>query len=452
MALETSALATDLYQLTMLQCYFRAEMREVATFEFYARRLPPGRNFLVAAGLEQALELLETLHFAPDELEWLARCGHFQPAFVEQLAIWRFAGDVHAFPEGTVFFPDEPLVRVTAPLPAAQLVESRLINLLQFPTLVASKAARCVLAAPGKPLVDFGFRRAHGVEAGLLAARAAYLVGFAGTATVAAGRDFGIPLFGTMAHSLVQACGDEVAAFRNFARACPDNVVLLLDTYDTEEAARIVVRLATELAREGIVVRSVRIDSGDLTAHARKVRRILDEGGLPGVTILASGGLDERKLAELYAARAPIDAFGVGTSLDVSADAPYLECAYKLVEYAGRPTRKRSEGKASWPGRKQVYRNFAANGQMTRDVVTVDDDRQAGTALLQPVMRGGKRLAPAEPLAEIRRRAAGELERLPDGLRSLDAAAPYPVEIAPALRALAEEADARVAALRSAPR
>ena len=246
-----------------------------------------------------------------------------------------------------------------------------------------------------------------------------------------------------MAHSLVQAIGEDTAAFREFARACPDNAVFLLDTYDTEAAARATVRLAATLAREGITVRGVRIDSGDLAAHARAVRRILDEGGLPHVTIFASGGLDEHALAALAAAGAPIDAFGVGTALDVSADAPCLDAVYKLVEYAGHPSRKRSEGKATWPGRKQVYRSLDDGGQMLRDTVTIDGDFQRGMPLLQPVMRGGKRLAPPEPLVDIRRRVVEQLGQLPAGLRALANAEPYTVEIAPALRALAADCDGR---------
>jgi nicotinate phosphoribosyltransferase len=441
---ESTALSTDLYQLTMLQCYFVTAMHEVAVFEFFVRRLPTSRNFLVAAGLEQALRFLESAQFSAAELTWLRQCGHLRSDFVEHLAGWRFTGDVYALPEGTLFFPDEPIVRVVAPLPEAQFVESRLINLLQYQTMIASKAARCVLAAQGKALVDFGFRRAHGLEAGLLAARATYVAGFAGTATVAAGREFGIPLFGTMAHSLVQAIGTDISAFVAFARACPDNVVLLLDTFDTEDGARATVRVAAALASEGITVRSVRIDSGDLAAHARAVRKILDDGGLSHVSILASGGLDEHELAKLVGAAAPIDAFGVGTALDVSVDAPYLDCVYKLVEYAGRPNRKRSEGKATWPGRKQVFRSLDAKGRIERDVVTVETDSPSGTPLLSPVMRAGKRVAAPESLVDIRRRMAEQLDRLPQRLRSLEAAEPYAVEIAPALHALALEADARV--------
>ncbi|HVU89048.1 MAG TPA: nicotinate phosphoribosyltransferase [Pirellulales bacterium] len=446
----SNALATDLYQLTMLQCYHRAGLRDVAVFDLFVRRLPHSRNFLIAAGLEQALELLESLRFSREELDWLAKCGHLQSEFVERLADWRFTGDVDALPEGTIFFADEPVLRVTAPIEQAQFVESRLLNLVHFQTLIASKAVRSVLAAQGKPLVDFGFRRSHGAEAGILAARAAYIAGFAGTATVAAGRDFEIPLFGTMAHSLVQAIGDDASALVTFARSLPRQVTYLLDTYDTEEAARVCVRLAPVLAREGIELRSVRIDSGDLAAHARDVRRILDEGGLNRVTIFASGGLDEFKLAELIATAAPIDAFGVGTASDVSADAPYLDFVYKLAEYAGRPTRKHSEGKATWPGRKQIYRSLDNAGKLDHDVVTTEAASAAGEPLLVPVMRGGKRLAPPESLAMIRERVATQLKMLPARLRELDEAEPYRVEISPALHALAAEADRQLAALRQA--
>ncbi|OLB55531.1 MAG: nicotinate phosphoribosyltransferase, partial [Nitrospirae bacterium 13_2_20CM_2_62_8] len=347
MTLQPSLLLTDLYQLTMLQAYLEQGMEETAVFEFFVRRLPPTRGFLMAAGLEQLLDYLEHLHVSAKELEWLTESGRFSRAFVEYLERLRFTGDVHAMPEGTVFFPEEPIVRVTAPLPQAQLIETRLINLLHFQTLIASKAARAVLVAAGKPLVDFGLRRAHGAEAGLLAARASYLAGFSGTATVQAGMLFSIPLYGTMAHSFVLAHEDEVAAFEHFASAQPGNVVLLLDTYDTEAAARKVVTLAPRLKKKGITIKGVRLDSGDLADHARKVRRILDDGGAPDVQIVASSNLDESALQALAAAHAPIDSFAVGASLTTSADASCLDCVYKLQEYAGRPRRKRSEGKAT---------------------------------------------------------------------------------------------------------
>ncbi|MFY9268309.1 MAG: nicotinate phosphoribosyltransferase [Candidatus Manganitrophaceae bacterium] len=451
-----SALLTDLYQLTMLQGYFDEEMEETAVFEFFVQKLPPGRNFLIAAGLESLVDYLERLRFTPEELEWLAGTGRFSPLFIDSLSRLRFTGDLDAMPEGTIFFPNEPVVRITAPLPQAQLVETRLINLLHLQILIASKAARSVLAAPGKLLIDFGLRRAHGAEAGLLAARACYLAGFAGSATVLAEYLYGVPAYGTMAHSFIQAHEKEEEAFLRFAHAQPNNVVLLLDTYDTETAAEKVVSLAPRLKSAGIAIKGVRLDSGDLADHARKVRRILDEGGLPEVTIFASGNLDEYILRDLLTAGAPIDGFGVGSRLDTSADAPYLDCAYKLQEYAGRPRRKRSEGKATWPGRKQVYRRIGPDGRMEEDLLTlmvsvsssnhsqeVIDDPQGGKPLLQPVMREGKRLAPLPSLTESRKRAADELARLPERLRRLDEAPPYPVRIAPNLQKLAQAVDAQ---------
>jgi nicotinate phosphoribosyltransferase len=317
------------------------------------------------------------------------------------------------------------------------------INLLQFQSMVASKATRMVLAAPGKLLVDFGFRRAHGAEAGLMAARASYIAGFAGTATVLADKEFGIPIFGTMAHSYIQAHDDELEAFENFARARPNNLTLLIDTYDTEAAAHKVVTLAPRLKAAGIKINAVRLDSGDLVALSQAVRRILDEGGLREVAIFASGGLDENELARLVQAGAPIDGFGVGTSLTTSSDAPVLDCVYKLQEYAGVPRRKLSTGKVTWPGRKQVWRRLGADGRMAGDLLSLEDDEQPGEPLIEEVMRTGRRLGPPRTLAEIRTHAARELERLPESLRKLEGAAPYPVKLADALRRLANEVDHR---------
>ncbi|MGE5320109.1 MAG: nicotinate phosphoribosyltransferase [Hyphomicrobiaceae bacterium] len=436
----TSVLLTDLYQLTMLQGYHDAGMEDIAVFEFFVRRLRPGRGFLLAAGLEQCLTFLEQLHFSRKELEWLASTGRFSEDFLVSLQTLRFTGDVHAMPEGTVFFPNEPILRVTAPIAQAQLAETRLINLLHLQTLIASKAVRSVLVAPDSLLVDFGLRRAHGAEAGLLAARASYIAGFTGTSTVLAGQQFGIPLFGTMAHSFIQAHEDEALAFENFAHAQPDNVVLLIDTWDTEAAAHKVVALAPRLAGAGIRIKGVRIDSGDLAEHARKVRRILNAGGLDHVIIFASGDVDEYALRDMLAGGAPVDGFGVGTHMDTSSDLPYLDCAYKLQEYAGRARRKRSEGKATWPGRKQVYRTLDADGRMAGDVVTLESDAQPGEPLLIPVMRGGRRLTPPPALQEIRRHAMAGLACLPEPLRRLEAF-DYRAEIAPVLHALAAEVD-----------
>jgi len=445
-----SALLTDLYQLTMLKAYWERGMNAPAAFEFFVRKLPACRNFLVAAGLESVLRFLAQLRFQADELEWLAQQKGFPPAFIDWLATLRFTGEVDAMAEGTPFFADEPILRIVAPLPQAQLVETRVVALLHFSSLIATKAARCVLAAPGKLLVDFGLRRAHGAEAGLLAARSAYLAGFAGTATVLAGRCYGIPTFGTMAHSFIQAHDSETSAFVNFARAHPDNTTLLIDTYDTEAGAAKVVALVPRLRAEGIQVRAVRLDSGDLAAHAHKVRRILDDGGYRDIRIFASGGLDEYQLARLAAA--PIDGFGVGTALVVSDDAPGLDCAYKLQEYAGTPRRKRSEGKSTWPGRKQVFR-VLRHGVLAHDVLALASETLDGEPLIQPVMREGRQLAPAPALSALRERTLAALKTLPAPLRALDAApSPYRADVTPALRALADTVDRRQASVVEADR
>jgi nicotinate phosphoribosyltransferase len=445
MTSRTSALLTDLYQLNMIQAYLDHDETSTAVFELFVRRLPESRNFLVAAGLESALDFLERLRFTGDEIEWLASTARFNGRMLDYLASMRFTGDVHAMPEGTVFFADEPILRVTAPLPEAQLIETRMLNALHFQSLIASKAARMVLAAPGRKLVDFGLRRAHGGEAGLMAARAGYVAGLDGTATVLAETLFGIPSYGTMAHSFVEVHDDETEAFEHFARSRPDDLTLLIDTYDTEEGARKVAELARRLQAEGIRVSAVRLDSGDLGALSVSVRRILDEAGLDSVSIFASGGLDEHDLLRLTTEEAPIDGFGVGTSLTTSSDAPALDCAYKLQEYAGVPRRKRSPGKATWPGRKQVWRRLGPDGRMNGDVVSLESDDREGDALLVAVMRGGRVLEPRATLEDARRCCARDLARLPDALRLLEPTDRYPVEIAAALRTLAAEADARVA-------
>jgi len=437
----TTSLLTDLYELTMTQAYLAQDMTGEAVFEFFVRKLPSRRNFFMAAGLEQVLTYLETFHFAKHDLGWLEQTGSFTPSTLAALRAMRFTGDVHAMPEGTVFFPHEPILRITAPLPQAQLVETRVMNLLNFQTMVASKSCRSVLAAEGRPLIDFGLRRSHGAEAGLLAARASYLAGFAGTSNVLAGARFAIPTYGTMAHSFVQAHHDETEAFLHIAQAQPRNVVLLIDTYDTEAAAEKVVALAPRLKNQGISIHGVRLDSGDLADHAQKVRQILDRGGLADTTILASGNLDEDRVEALVQSGAPIDRFAVGTAMTTSADAPYLDCAYKLQEYAGRPCRKRSEGKATWPGRKQVYRLSGGDGRLGGDTITVEGDTQPGLPLLRQVMQSGRRLAPSPSIQEIRDHAGLALAELPDTLRRLDQAAPYEVRIAEALEQLAQRVD-----------
>lgn len=445
---ENSALLTDLYQLNMMRGYLETDMARTAVFEFFVRRLPARRGFMMAAGLAQVVEYLEGLKFTPTELQWLAESGRFDDRMIDYLAGLRFDGDVDAMPEGTVFFADEPIIRIVAPLPLAQLVETRIINLLHFESMIAAKAARMVLAAPGKILLDFGLRRAHAGEAGTLAARASYLAGFTGTATVPALPLFGVPIFGTMAHAFIQAHHDEAQAFEDFARARPDATVFLIDTYDTEKAAEKVVALAPKLAKEGIRIQGVRIDSGDLAAHARKVRAILDAGGLAEVKIFASGGLDEDDLLDFARSGAPIDGYGIGTSLTTSSDAAALDCAYKLQEYAGIPRRKKSEGKATWPGRKQVFRRFDADGRMAGDLIALagEPDADGGTPLLKPVLRAGKRVGAMPTLADSREAAARNLAALPEPLRRLAPDTAYPVAVSGGLKALAAEMDREFAA------
>ena len=440
---SSSPLLTDLYELNMIQAYLDRGENGEAVFEFFVRRLPARRSFLLAAGLADAIDYLTTLHFSDAEIDWLKSTGRFNQSLFDYLAGFRFTGDVHAIPEGSVCFPSEPLIRITAPLPQAQLVETRLINILHYQTLVASKAARMVLAAPGKILSDFGLRTAHGAEAGLFSARASYIAGFAGAANVLAGKRYGIPIVGTMAHSYVQVHDDEAQAFENFARARPEGVILLIDTYDTEQGARKVVELAPRLKADGITIRGVRIDSGDLITNAHKVRRILDEGGLREVIILVSGGINEDILQGMMKARTPIDGFGIGVNLAASLDVPALDCAYKLQSYVGRPKRKLSEGKATWPGAKQVWRTYDADGRMRGDILSLETDRQPGEPLIVPVMRAGKLIASLPALAQIREHAARDLKRLADPLARLESGFEYTVQVADALRALAEQISAK---------
>ena len=325
-----AALFTDLYALTMLQAYFREGMEDVAVFDFFVRRLPEGWNYLVVCGVADVLRYLENLTFSTEALGFLAELGSFSPDFLEYLADFRFAGTVHALPEGTVAFPLEPLVVVEAPLPQAQLVETLLINQVHFQTLMASKAARVVQAAQGSAVVDFGSRRAHGIDSAVRGARAFHVAGVAATSNVLAGKRYGIPVRGTMAHSYIQAHADELDAFRQFAALYPDTV-LLVDTYDTLAGVKKIVTLARELG-DAFRVRAIRLDSGDLGELWRMpARRILDDAGLHHVEIFASNSLDEYAISHLISRGTPIDGFGVGTRMSVSSDAPTIDCAYKLV-------------------------------------------------------------------------------------------------------------------------
>lgn len=436
---QPSALLTDLYQLTMLDGYCRLGMEQTAIFEFFVRRLPERRSFLIAAGLEQVLDYLENLKFTAEELDWLSSTRRISEIAIERLRNFRFTGRVFAVHEGTVFFAHEPILRIEAPLPQAQLVESRIVNLLHYQTLVASKAARCRLAAPKAELIEFGMRRAHGAEAALLGSRASYIGGLDATATVEASYRYGIPMVGTMAHSFVQAHELETQAFENFARMHPDNAVLLIDTYDVTRAAQRVVELAHRLRGEGIRIKGVRIDSGDRAQAATNVRSILDRGDCKDIRILVSGGLDEYAIEALQAARAPIDVFCLGTHLTLSEDAPALDCAFKLQQYAGRPVRKLSPWKETWAGPRQVYRQYDPSGYIAIDVIAGEDEVIDGRALLREVMTDGHRTCPCPSLKSVREYCAEQLCHLPPALRSLEHVLQAPVKITHRQRELAAE-------------
>ncbi|HEU4655455.1 MAG TPA: nicotinate phosphoribosyltransferase [Steroidobacteraceae bacterium] len=436
---SASALLTDFYQLTMLDAYYKLGMEDTAVFEFFVRRLPRERNFLVCAGVDSVLDYLTNLRFSSDDLAWLESTERFDQTFLDRLASWRFTGDVYAMREGNVFFESEPVLRVTAPLPEAQFIESRLINLLHYQIVVASKAARCRLAAGDAKLIDFGMRRAHGAEAALLASRACYIAGFDSTATVEAARRYGIPVSGTVAHSFIQAHINEVDAFRNIAKCAPKNLTLLIDTYNTATAARRVVALARELHEQGVEVSAVRIDSGDLLEESKRVRSILDGNGGKNIRILASSGLDEHEIARLQAAGAPIDVYCVGTHVAVSRDAPALDCAYKLQQYAGRATRKLSIDKETWPGPREVFRQYDPHGLIATDVLGCLDENIEGTPQLRRVMSSGKRTCSPLPLAEIREHCKEQLAQLPVPLRSLGPVRRSPVKVSAKQHALAAE-------------
>jgi nicotinate phosphoribosyltransferase len=442
---SNAPLLTDLYQLKMLHAYFEEGMDARATFDLSVRELPPTRNFLVACGLDDVLGFLETLSFDAQAVAHLARLGQFSTRFLDCLRQLRFTGDVFAVPEGTVVFAGEPIVEVVAPLPQAQLVETFVMNQIHLQTVLASKAARVVGAAGGRTIVDFGLRRTHGADAGLKAARALFIGGVSATSNVLAGALYGIPVAGTMAHSYVQAHDDEMSAFRRFVEIYPDTVILV-DTYDTLNAVRSVAALARELG-ERFRVSAIRLDSGDLAALATAARTVLDEAGLRGVKIFASGGLDEFSIAALVSQGAPIDGFGVGTRMGVSADAPAFEIVYKLVDYAGHGRIKLSPAKQILPGPKQVFRT-SRGGEAAGDLIAAAGEPGGGRPLLLPVMRGGRRLPGGrETLETARERARRDIAELPARCRGLEPAdPPYPVEASAALR---EEQTRLAAQLRS---
>ncbi len=442
---EDVALLVDQYELTMLQGYWAEEMQEPAHFSLFARRLPEGRNYFLACGLDTVLGLLEGFRFSDSARAYLLSMDVFDPEFVDWLANLRFTGNVRAVPEGTPVFPDEPFLEVEAPLPEAQILETLVMNQLHLQTVLASKAVRVKWAAGERSVVDFGLRRMHGTDAGLHSTRAFHVAGIDATSNVLAGKVFGVPVTGTMAHSYIQAHDDELESFRAFTRSFPETI-LLVDTYDTLDGVRRVIRLAEELG-DDFRVRGIRLDSGDLGELARESRRILDEAGLDDLSIFASGGLDEWEIRSLVSEGAPIDGFGVGTGMGVAKDAPALDIAYKLTGYAGKGRLKLSSGKGILPGPKQVFRQEDEQGRAVRDIIGRADESLPGRPLLRKVMEGGVRLpAGAEPLDALRKRTAQELAKLPPRIQALEQAdPPYEVTISPKLERYTEEVTRRVA-------
>jgi nicotinate phosphoribosyltransferase len=425
-------LFTDLYELTMLQAYRAEGMTDTAVFTLFVRRLPEHRNFLLTCGLESVLEYLEQVRFTDDDLAYLRSLNTFTGDFVSSLHDFRFTGDVHAMPEGTPVFANEPILEIAAPIAQAQLVETFIMNQVHVQTVLASKGARIAAVARGRKVVDFGARRTHGIDAALKAARAFYIAGIDATSNVLAGKVYGIPLAGTMAHSYIQAHRDERDAFRTFARTFP-GTILLVDTYETLEGVQRVIDLLKSAPQE-FRVSAVRLDSGDLGALARETRRMLDAHGLQHVEIFASSGLDEQEIARLVDTGAPIDGFGVGTGAGVSDDAPALDMVYKLSEYAGEGRTKLSRHKPILPGRKQVFRQ-ETDGKAVGDVIGRADEQLEGRPLLRTVMRGGRRTSEArEDVRWLRRYAAEEIAKLPGSVTSIEPAlSPYPVRSSAAL-------------------
>jgi len=437
---QNMSLFTDFYELTMCASYFDNKKFEPATFDLFIRRLPENRSYFLFAGLEQALLYLKSVKFTKEHLVYLKKQG-FNQQFLNYLRDFKFTGDVWAVPEGTVAFPCEPLIRVTAPMIEAQLVETFLLNTVNLQTMIATKASRVVHAANGKAVIEFGLRREHGVDAGMKVARSSYIAGCQGTSNVLAGLAYDIPVFGTMAHSFVMSYENEIDAFRAFAKTFPDKSTLLIDTYDDLAGAEKAATVAKELEKKGCRLGGVRLDSGDLAEISKQVRKLLDKKELKYVKIFASGDLDEFKLAELLENGAKIDAFGVGTKMGTSADKPYVDVIYKLCETMNAkgkfsPIMKLSEGKVTLPGRKQVYRFKDENGFFAKDMIALTDEKVNGEPLLVKVMENGKIVYDLPSLAEIRATAAENLSKLPAEYKKLTNAPPYTVELSQDLKNL----------------
>jgi nicotinate phosphoribosyltransferase len=434
-------LITDLYEFTMADSYLQEGMDGEATFSLFIRDYPVDRSCFVSAGLESLLQILPDFRFSDESLRYLVSLGKFSTGFIDYLRGFHFSGSIRAIPEGRIFFAQEPILEVTAPMIEAQIIETLVLNVIQLETMLASKAARVSAVAAGKGLIDFGMRRTHGVDASVKAARSSYLAGFLGTSNLLAGKIYGIPVFGTMAHSYIISFPSELDAFHAFARAFPDNTVLLIDTYDCIAGALKAVEVAIALREKGKKLLGVRLDSGDLADLSRKVRLILDEAGLHDVKIMASGNLDEYQIETLLKSEAQIDFYAVGTRMGVSADAPYLDIAYKLVEYEGRPVLKLSTGKKTWIGKKQVYRFYGAHGKMDFDrVCLLDSGRQAGEPLMELVIEGGQRVRAPESLLEIRVRFSQEWRKLPEIFKAVHPGQVYPVEVCQSLKELDRKA------------
>lgn len=432
---NTSALLTDLYELSMATVYDAEGMNGEAVFELFFRELPANRNYVLSAGQDECLRLLPDLRFTREEVDWLESLERFPAPFLRRLRELKFSGDVYAVPEGTVVFPFEPVIQIRAPLLEAQIIETLLLNRIHAQSVLASKAARIVRAADGRPVMDFGARKAQGTDGALNLARASYLAGAAGTSNLEAGWRYGIPVMGTMAHSYVQAFDDEATAFERFT-ACWPETTLLVDTWDSLRGVDRVIELMRKHCGGKPPATAIRLDSGDLLALSRAARERLDAAGLEHMKIVASSSLDEYRIRELLEAGAPIDAFGIGTRWAVSPDAPDLDFAYKMAEFDGLPRMKASSGKATWPGAKQVWRQWK-RGRMTGDTITARDEPgpDGAQALLKPVIEGGERLPGAlGSLTEIREHAQRQLDALPDGLHSLETIdTPYPVTVSKSL-------------------
>jgi len=437
-------LLTDLYELTMAASYFENKMAEPATFSLFIRKYPPDRAYFVAAGLQDVLDYVAHFHFSETDLAYLDSTGTFSDDFLHHLNNMRFTGTIRALAEGEVFFRDEPILEVTAPIIEAQILETLIINTINLQSMIATKAARCVHAASGRGLIDFSLRRTHGLDAGLKVARSSYIAGFDATSNVLAGKLYGIPISGTMAHSYISAFGDEGTAFRAFARSFPQKTVLLIDTYDTLAGAKKAALIGQEMAKGGGKLLGVRLDSGDMTPLSQEVRRILDDAGLKETRIFASSSFDEYKIARLIREGGRIDAFGVGTKMGVSADAPYFDIVYKLVQYGDRPIMKRSTGKVNLAGRKQVFRRTDGQGRFVEDVIGIQDETLEGaTPLLMPVLEAGKVLKAHPTLEEIRQYFNTRFQALDEAYKALEGAPSYPVELSPRLRAIQKTAESQ---------